>query len=120
MDTAYLEQMNQRLEAYSSFLVLRRGGEVYYSGGPGDTGLELSNLELFTVDSGFVSGEEPYHLKQIDFGFSDGSEGVVQILTPVESVVHQVENMIAGLGLDPEHVKDHTITTGGPHTDFRA
>lgn len=42
MDTAYLEQMNQRLEAYSSFLVLRRGGEVYYSGGPGDTGLELS------------------------------------------------------------------------------
>ena len=35
MDTAYLEQMNQRLEAYSSFLVLRRGGEVYYSGGPG-------------------------------------------------------------------------------------
>ena len=94
MDTAYLEQMNQRLEAYSSFLVLRRGGEVYYSGGPGDTGLELSNLELFTVDSGFVSGEEPYHLKQIDFGFSDGSEGVVQILTPVESVVHQVENMI--------------------------
>ena len=54
MDTAYLEQMNQRLEAYSSFLVLRpRGGEVYYSGGPGDTGLELSNLELFTVDSGF-------------------------------------------------------------------
>ena len=32
----------------------------------------------------------------------------------------QVENMIAGLGLDPEHVKDHTITTGGPHTDFRA
>lgn len=94
MDTAYLEQMNQRLEAYSSFLVLRRGGEVYYSGGPGDTGLELSNRELFTVDSGFVSGEEPYHLKQIDFGFSDGSEGVVQILTPVESVVHQVENMI--------------------------
>lgn len=94
MDTDYLEQMNQRLEAYSSFLVLRRGGEVYYSGGPGDTGLELSNLELFTVDSGFVSGEEPYHLKQIDFGFSDGSEGVVQILTPVESVVHQVENMI--------------------------
>ena len=38
----------------------------------------------------------------------------------LECSLHQVENMIAGLGLDPEHVKDHTITTGGPHTDFRA
>ena len=93
-DTTYLEQMNQRLKAYSSFLVVRQDGNIYYSGAAADTGLELSNLELETIDSGFISGEEPYHLKQIDFEFSDGSEGVIQIMTPVESVVRQVENMI--------------------------
>lgn len=93
-NTTYLEQMNQRLKAYSSFLVVRQDGNIYYSGAAADTGLELSNLELETIDSGFISGEEPYHLKQIDFEFSDGSEGVIQIMTPVESVVRQVENMI--------------------------
>ena len=93
-DTTYLEQMNQRLKAYSSFLVVRQDGNIYYSGAAADTGLELSNLELETIDSSFISGEEPYHLKQIDFEFSDGSEGVIQIMTPVESVVRQVENMI--------------------------
>lgn len=38
----------------------------------------------------------------------------------LECSLHQVENMIANLGLDPEHVKDHTITTSGTHTDFHA
>ena len=35
MDTAYLEQMNQRLEAYSSFLVLRRGAKSIIRADPG-------------------------------------------------------------------------------------
>lgn len=38
----------------------------------------------------------------------------------LECSLHEVDNMIARMGLDPERVKEHTITMGGAHTDFRA
>lgn len=38
----------------------------------------------------------------------------------LECSLHEVDNMIARMGLDPERMKEHTITQGGAHTDFRA
>lgn len=35
-DVSYLETMDKRLEKYSSFLVLRREGKIYYSGQDGE------------------------------------------------------------------------------------
>ncbi|MDD3222390.1 MAG: HAMP domain-containing sensor histidine kinase [Lachnospiraceae bacterium] len=93
-DVSYLQVMNERLENYSSFLVLRKNGEVFYSGQDRSEDSDAADVVVQNSESGYITGTDPYHLKQIDFFFSDGSEGTIQIMTPVTSVAEQVEKML--------------------------
>ncbi|NCD01824.1 MAG: HAMP domain-containing histidine kinase [Clostridia bacterium] len=93
-DVSYLQVMNERLENYSSFLVLRKNGEVFYSGQDSGGDPDAADVVVQNSESSYITGTDPYHLKQIDFFFSDGSEGTIQIMTPVASVAEQVEKML--------------------------
>lgn len=93
-DKAYLEMMNERLKGYSSFLILRKDGEVFYSGQEEDSEFDWQDIEVQDAEGGYVTGSDPYHLKQICFEFPDQSEGTVQIFTPVSSVLKQVEKTL--------------------------
>lgn len=89
-DVVYLSGMNERLMAYSSALVVRKSGDIYYSG------LDVAEAPEATigVEGNFIAGEDSYHSKQIPFEFSDGSAGVIQIFTSVAQVVEQVERTV--------------------------
>lgn len=93
-DTDYLDGIDERLSEYSSFLVARRNGAVYYTG-DNETAADIAeNMEIQQADGGYIVGEDPYYLKQISFDFQDGAKGTIQIFTPVISVVKQVEKTI--------------------------
>lgn len=92
---SYLEAINERLSRYSSALVVRKSGEVYFSG----MDVFEEPTEVKDVSGVFIMGEEPYHLRQIAFSFSDGSEGELQIFTPVSHVIEQVERTIMKIGI---------------------
>ncbi len=93
-DMSYLETMDARLEKYSSFLVLRKDGKIYYSGQDGEDGENIEGMVGESLTDSYISGDFPYHLRQFNFFFSDGSKGLVQIFTPVEEAVRQVERLV--------------------------
>lgn len=93
-DIKYLEAVDKRLEKYSSFLVLRKDGEIYYSGQDAEINEDVENMIVEAAKNNYITGDEPYHLKQLSFQFPDGSKGIVQIFTPVETVVKQVERVV--------------------------
>lgn len=93
-DTAYLDAVDERLSEYLSFLVMRRDGVTYYSGQDEIAADIVENLEIQETDGGYIVGDEPFYLKQLTFYFNDGSKGTIQIITPVLSVVKQVEKTI--------------------------
>jgi len=92
-DVSYLETMDARLEKYSSFLVLRKDGKIYYSGQDGENSENIEGMVGESLTDSYISGDFPYHLRQFNFFFSDGREGLVQIFTPVEEAVRQVERL---------------------------
>ena len=93
-DVSYLETMDARLEKYSSFLVLRKDGKIYYSGQDGENSENIEGMVGESLTDSYISGDFPYHLRQFNFFFSDGGEGLVQIFTPVEEAVRQVERLV--------------------------
>ena len=93
-DMAYLDGIDERLSEYSSFLVARRNGAIYYTGDNEMVTNIVENMEIQQADGGYIIGEDPYYLKQISFDFQDGDKGTIQIFTPVFSVVKQVEKTI--------------------------
>lgn len=93
-DIEYLEAVDKRLEKYSSFLVLSKDGKIYYSGQDEEIDADIENMVVEAAKDNYITGDEPYHLRQLSFQFSDGSKGIIQIFTPVEMVVKQVERVI--------------------------
>ncbi len=93
-DIQYLETVDKRLEKYSSFLVLRKDGKIYYSGQDAEINEDVENMIVEAAKDNYITGDEPYHLKQLSFQFPDGSKGIIQIFTPVEMVVKQVERVV--------------------------
>ena len=93
-DIQYLETVDKRLEKYSSFLVLRKDWKIYYSGQDAEINEDVENMIVEAAKDNYITGDEPYHLKQLSFQFPDGSKGIIQIFTPVEMVVKQVERVV--------------------------
>ena len=90
MDTNYLESMNNAFQEVSASLVVIKDDEVYYSG--------IAQEDFYTAisytDGSFVIGGTAHYLKQIGFEFADGSDGIIQVFTPVSIVKEQAQNMV--------------------------
>lgn len=94
----YLANINKELLGKSSFLIVRKDDDIYYSGDQKLTD-ELTGL-LPNVEKNEKSDGETYLrdqqilIKQLYFDFSDGSKGNVFIITQAADMIPQVKSVI--------------------------
>ena len=91
-DKAFLEDLNEEASRVSSYIVVRKGTEEYYTGNEEMSGRFFSRLPAYGFESkdsnsGFCYNDMQKLVKQIDFVFSDGDEGSLFLVTRVNSVV---------------------------------
>ena len=91
-DKAFLEELNEEASRVSSYIVVRKGTEEYYTGNEEMSGRFFSRLPAYGFESkdsnsGFYYNDMQKLVKQIDFVFSDGNEGSLFLVTRVNSVV---------------------------------
>ena len=98
LDQAYLKKLNERLSNHSSYLLVKKDWQNIYSGLPKE-GNYKDDLNYSPKDgkdeSLYVMDEQPYHILQTNFTFSDGSVGQVLIYTNVAQIVPQIKKLVA-------------------------
>lgn len=98
LEEVYLEELNQRLEGKSSYLIVRKNGELSYIGENASTSL-LTQLPHYgnsaeNVNSGiYMDVGEQVLVKQIDVIFSNKDKGSVFIVTRLEEMVPEMKNL---------------------------
>lgn len=93
----YLNDINEKLLDKSSFLVVMKDNDVFYSGSEKDMGAIrdiLPDLDKEDSDRGgeMYVREEQLLIKQINFVFSDGADGDVYIITHVSDMIPQYKS----------------------------
>ncbi|MCM1569815.1 MAG: HAMP domain-containing histidine kinase [Roseburia sp.] len=91
-DKSYLEHINSEVSRRSTYLIVRKGEELYYTGNQKAADIIFNKLpdfggEELPEDRGFYFDELEKFVKQIDFTFSDGSEGSVFVVTKMNSLI---------------------------------
>ena len=95
----YLRELNEKLKEKYSYLILRRGDRIVFSGSQEAEKL-FSHLPLYdeyegSVSGGFyLDGEKQHLLKQVDFRYPDGAEGSLFIVTDVGNYMPEIKNML--------------------------
>ena len=91
-DRGYLERVDSQIARRTTYIIVRKGNELYYTGNeeaaeaifdklPDYQGREVSE------DSGIYFDELDKFVKQLDFLFPDGSEGSAFVVTKVNSLI---------------------------------
>lgn len=96
-DFTYLDKLNARLVSHSSYLLVKKDWENIYSGLP--AGSDYNDELTFKPDgenseSIYIVNDRPYHIQQLNFRFSDGTDGQVLIYTNVEQVMPQIRSLL--------------------------
>ena len=92
LDKNYLEQINNDVKGKSSFIIVKKGDEIYYTGNEQVSGRMADRLPKFannygTIDGGYYFNNMQMLVKQVDFHFPDDAEGSVFIVTRVSSII---------------------------------
>lgn len=92
MDKEYLGQINKEIEDTASYLIVRKGDEIYYTGNKTAANQLFDRLPEYgnsyeEADAGYYYNDMQKLVKQIDFIFPDGSLGSIFLVTKVSSVV---------------------------------
>lgn len=90
-DEQYLNGLNEVAAENSSYLIVRKGDSLYYAGNAEAADRIFERLPSYgqeneRADSGFYFNDLKKLVKQIDFRFSDGTEGSVFIVTMITSI----------------------------------
>ena len=97
-EPAYLNKVNEELRDKYSYLVIRKGKNITFCGS--EDGRELCERLAPYGDQGsmagsiYMDGEEQHLVKQIDFRFSDDSQGSVFIVTNVGDYVPEIKALL--------------------------
>ncbi|MCR1840199.1 sensor histidine kinase [Murimonas intestini] len=100
LDRSYLDTLNEKLSGKASYLIVRRGGEMYYSGKEENIDALFEELPPYgdynkISDSGVYIGKDVQaFVKQMDVDFTDGSEGSVFIITSVSATLPQIKSLV--------------------------
>lgn len=105
LDENYLQQMNEELEDKHSFLLVRKDGEIYYSGT--DTEIDGLIYELpayrgFTSASdggSYIGKGAPVFVKQLDTELEDGSEVSIFIVSSANKIISQIKKLLVDLSI---------------------
>ncbi|WP_075721284.1 sensor histidine kinase [Roseburia sp. 499] len=102
-EQAYLEKINQELAGKYSYLIVRKEDNIIYGK---DINPEVSeklpeyaNESAESASGIYIEGEAQVLLKQIDFTYSDDSEGTAFIVTSMEKIVPEVKKMVIDMGI---------------------
>lgn len=91
-DKEYLERINNEVSRRSTYLIVRKDGDIYYTGNEAAAKRIFPKLPDYgegqlAEESGYYFNELEKYVKQIDFRFSDGSDGSVFVVTKVNSLI---------------------------------
>ena len=90
----YLEEINKNLALNSSYIIVRKDGEIYYTGNY-KAAERIFNLlpeygrDITSSERGYFYNDMRKLVKQLDFRFLDGAEGSFFIVTKVSSLISQ-------------------------------
>ncbi|MCM1049592.1 MAG: HAMP domain-containing histidine kinase [Clostridiales bacterium] len=93
-DTEFLKEMNKKLASISSYIIVRKGENIYYAGNENAADKIFNKLPEYGNDIPDTARGYYYHdmrklVKQLDFVFGDGSEGSLFIITRVSTLISQ-------------------------------
>ncbi len=91
-DKEYLEWVDSEISRNTTYIMVRKGTELYYSGDEVAAKRIFDKLPPYgkahlTEDSGYYYNDLEKYVKQIDFIFSDGSEGSVFVVTKMNPLI---------------------------------
>ena len=91
-DMDFLEDLNKKLSQISSFLLIRKGEDLFYSGDKQVTRdlfpkLPAYELEEMKTDAGYYFNKLNVVVRQLDFQFADKENGSLFIVTTANQVV---------------------------------
>lgn len=91
-DLEYLEQISSDIARKSTYIIVRKGEELYYTGNEEAAGLIFEKLPDYgdgdlSQETGFYYDEYGKYVKQVDFLFPDGSPGSAFVVTKVNSLI---------------------------------
>ena len=83
LDKRYLSEVNEEIRETSSYLIVRKGDSIYYSGNETASRQLESRLPEYgsvveEADAGYYYNDMQKLVKQIDFLFPDGEEGKIR------------------------------------------
>ncbi len=92
-DKEYLSVLNESVADKSSYLIVRKGEELYYAGNDVAAERIFSRLPEYGTDkedreAGYYYDDMQKFVRQFDFVFGDGSEGSVFIISRVSSLIN--------------------------------
>ena len=92
----YLEDINSELSKYSSFLVVKKSGEILFLGQNTSNPSEVIDEAYYdmNIEEGnlVILSEHPYHMRQKTFRFGDGSIGEIFIMTNIEQLMPRIQS----------------------------
>ncbi len=91
-DKEYLEWVDTEIARKSTYLIVRKGEELYYTGDKSGVKKIFDKLPPYgklylTEDSGYYFNDLEKFVKQIDFVFADGSEGSIFVVTKMNPFI---------------------------------
>ena len=100
-DLDFLETVNQELKHKYAYLIVRRGDTFVYSGSDRDTPELYQHLpaydetaDTFLEGSIYLDGDTQHLIKQMDFKYSDGTQGSIFIVSSVDDFIPEVKSMM--------------------------
>ena len=88
----YLNELNTQLSEESSYIIVRKNGEIYFNGDENTSDPLLKKLPAYHAESqgteaGYYFRKLDKVVKQFDFRFENGSEGSLFVVTNVKQVI---------------------------------
>ncbi len=91
-DKSYLQELNREVSQDSTYILVRKDHEIYYAGNQ-EAAVEIFD-KLPEYGDGAVSENFSYYsdnmrkfIRQVDFVFSDGSQGSIFVITVVSALI---------------------------------
>ena len=91
-DPGYLQSLSERVSVSNSYILVRKGADLYYTGNETAAAQDFPVLPKYghaehNEGTGFYIDRMAKIVKQLDFAFEDGTEGSIFIITKIVSVV---------------------------------
>ena len=103
-DEAFLEEINTALQEKHSYLVVRKGNEIVYTG----KDMTVSDVDLLphygetdkaTGTGIHLESQKDMLMKQVDFQYKDGTEGSAFIITSTKEAIPEIKGLMIELAI---------------------